>query len=92
MIGRESAHRNGAVNMRVQQQVLSPGVQNTDHANLSTQVLRICGYLKQGLSTGSEEQIVEQMRVVQGQHIQLVGHAENHVEVVGGQEFSFSCR
>src|SRR5262249_51498562 len=77
--------------MGMQQKVLSPGVQNAEHANLGAQVLGIGCYLEQGLSAGGEQQIVEQTWVVQGQHIQLVGHAEHDMEVVGRQKFSFSC-
>src|SRR5262249_31412838 len=77
--------------MGMQQKVLSPGVQNAEHANLGAQVFGIGCYLEQGLSAGGEQQIVEQTWVVQGQHIQLVGHAEHDMEVVGRQKFSFSC-
>ena len=34
VIQREPARRNDAVNVGMQQQVLSPGVQNRDHADL----------------------------------------------------------
>lgn len=74
--------------MGMEQEVLSTGVQNADHADLRTQVLRIGGHFEQGLSAGSEQQIVEGTRVVQSQHVQLVGH---DVEVGAGQKFSFSC-
>ena len=38
MIWRESARRNDAVNVGMQKQVLSPGVQDADHADLGAQV------------------------------------------------------
>jgi hypothetical protein len=43
MVGREPARRDNAVNVRMQQKVLSPGVQNTDRADLRTEVAGICG-------------------------------------------------
>src|SRR5215471_11147462 len=78
--------------MGMQQQVLSPGVQNADHSNLGAQVPGISGYLEQGLSAGGEQQVVKQTWVVHGQDIQLVRHGKNDMEVVGGQKFSLSRR
>ena len=64
MIRRESARGNGAVNVGMQEQVLSPSVKSADHADLGTQVFVIDGDLKQGLRAGSEQQVVEQTRVL----------------------------
>src|SRR5439155_3686348 len=92
VIGRESTGRNGAVNVGVQKQVLSPGVQDADHADLGAQVFAIDGDLEQGLSAGGEQQVVEQTRVFQGQHVEFVGYSEHNMEVAGGQEFAFASR
>jgi hypothetical protein len=67
-------------------------MQNADHTNCGAKVPRIGGYLEQSLSTGGEQQIVEQALVVQGQDIQLVRYGEHDMEVVGGQKLSFSGR
>jgi len=80
------------VNVGVQKQVLSPGVQDADHADLGAQVFAIDGDLKQGLSAGGEQQVVEQTRFFQGQHVEFVGHSEHNMEVAGGQEFAFASR
>src|SRR5258708_37389993 len=48
--------------------------------------------MKQGLRGGSEQQIVEQTRVVQGQYMEFMGHSEHDMEVAGGQEFSLAGR
>ena len=64
MIRRESARWNDAVNMGMEQQVLSPGVQNADHADLRAQVFGIGGDFQQGLRAGGEQQVVEQTRVL----------------------------
>src|ERR1039457_4579841 len=74
MVRRESARGNGAVNVGMQEQVLSPGMQDADHADLSAQVFAIDGDLEQSLSAGGEQQVVEQTRVLQGQHVEFVGH------------------
>ena len=78
--------------MRVQQQVLPPGVQNANHADLCSQVFGIGRDLQQGLRAGSEQQVVEQTWVVQGQHVEFMGHSEHNMEVAGGQEFSLAGR
>ena len=70
----------------------SPGVQDADHADLGAQVFAIDGDLEQGLSAGGEQQVVEQTRVFQGQHVEFVGHSEHNMEVAGGQEFAFASR
>jgi len=76
----------------MQEQVLSPSMQDADHADLGAQVFAIDGDLEQGLSTGGEQQVVEQTRVLQGQHIEFVRHSEHNMEVAGGQEFAFASR
>src|SRR5262252_2924178 len=74
------------------EQVLSPGVQDGDHTDLGSEVLRIGCDFEQSLCASSEQQIVEQAWVLQSQDIQLVRHGEDNVEVAGVQEFTFSCR
>jgi hypothetical protein len=39
-------------------EVLSPGVQNAEQADVGAEVLRIAGDLDQGSGTGSEKQVV----------------------------------
>jgi len=41
MVQRESAGGNDTVNVGMKEQVLSPGVQDRDHADLSPQMFRI---------------------------------------------------
>jgi hypothetical protein len=76
----------------MQEQVLSPGMQNANHSNLRSQVLGIGCDFEQGLCAGGEQQIVKQARVLQSQDIQLVRHGKDHVKVAGVEEFAFSCR
>ena len=76
----------------MQEQVLTPGMQDADHTDLCSQVFRIGCDFQQGLRAGGEQQIVKQARVFQGQHIEFVGHGEHDMEVTGGQEFAFAGR
>lgn len=55
----ETACGNDAVEVRMQAQVLSPGVQNTEEADLGSEVPGVGCDFKHGLGAGAEEQIVE---------------------------------
>jgi hypothetical protein len=57
-IDRKAACRHDAVDMRMMLQVVSPGVQDTEQADIGSQVLRIACDFEQRCGTGSEEQIV----------------------------------
>ena len=50
MVWRESACRNGAVNVGMEEQVLSPGVQDADETDLRSQVFGIDGDLQQAFA------------------------------------------
>src|SRR5437773_7028836 len=90
MIWRKPTRGNDAVNVGMQQQVLSPGVQDADHTDLGSQVFRIRCDFQQGLCAGGEQQIVKQARVLQGQDIQFVRHGEHGMEIAGSQEFALA--
>ena len=55
----EAAGGNDAVEMRMQSEVLSPGVQNAEEADLGSEVLGVDRNLEHGLSAGAKEQIVK---------------------------------
>jgi hypothetical protein len=69
----ETSGGNDAVEMRMQSQVLSPGVQNAEKADLGSEVLGVGGNFEHGLSASAEEQIVEQPWIALTERIQLVG-------------------
>ena len=60
VIGREPARRNDTVNMGVQQQVLPPGVQDAENADLGSEVFGVGCDFQQGLRAGGEQQVVKQ--------------------------------
>jgi hypothetical protein len=68
----ETAGGNDAVEMRMQSQVLSPGVQNAEEADLGSEVLGVGRNFEHGLSAGAEEQIVEQSWMPLTERVQLV--------------------
>ena len=69
----EAAGGNDAVEMRMQSQVLSLGVQNAEEADLGSEVLGVGRNFEHGLSAGAEEQIVEQPWIALTERVQLVG-------------------
>jgi hypothetical protein len=65
VIRSETAGGEHAVDVRMMLQSLVPGVQHAEEANLGTEMPGIVGDLKQGLSTGMKEQVVNQPLVLQ---------------------------
>ena len=92
MVRGESAGRNDTVDVGMQEQVLSPGVERADDADLRSQVFGIGGDFEQSLSAGGEQQVVEQSWIFQGQQVEFMGHGKDHMKVAGGQKFAFPCR
>jgi len=72
-------------------QALSPTVEHAEEADLSTEVSRIAGDLKQGLSARVEEQVVDQPFVLQCQRGQFPRQSEHGMDVASGQQFPFAC-
>src|SRR5438132_7353108 len=90
VIGREPARWDDAVNVRMEKQVLSPGMQNADDADLRAQMFGIGRDFQQCLRAGSEQQVVEHGRIVQGQYIEFVWRGEHDMEVGGGEKLAFA--
>ena len=59
MIGREASRRDDAVDMRMSEQVLAPGVKNAEDADLGAQVLGVRRDFQQGGGAGGEQEMVE---------------------------------
>src|SRR3954447_11598653 len=79
--GIKTTRGNDAMEMRMQSQVLSPGVQNAKEADLGSKVLGVGRNFKHGLSAGAEEQVIEQPRVMLTERIQQVGQSEDDMEI-----------
>src|SRR5271157_1177281 len=92
MVWGESACRNDAVDVGMREQVLSPGVKRADYADFGAQVFGIGGDFDDGLSAGSEQEIIEQTCVLQSQHVEFMGHSEHDMEIAGGQKFALPGR
>ena len=71
------------MDMVMNQEVRTPGVQDGEESDLRTEMIGIAGHLEQGLGAGIEEQIEEGPGRSQPQRVQLVGQREDDMEVVG---------
>jgi hypothetical protein len=74
--------------VRVQSELLTPGMQHTEEADLRAEKSRIAGHFEKGLRTGAEQKIVEDLLVLQHQWGQAAGECEGHVQVARGEKFS----
>ena len=86
----ETAGGNDAVEMRMQSEVLSPGVQDAEEADLGSEVLGVGGNLKHGLGGGAEEQIIEQPWIALTERVQLVGQGKDDVEIRYAEQVLFA--
>jgi hypothetical protein len=91
-IGRDPAARNQKMNMRMVLKGLPPGVQHTQEADLCAQMLWIGGDLTQRLRRRSEQDIVDNGLVLEGDDLDLLGHREHDVEVGHVEQFGLTVR
>lgn len=77
-----------AVDMGMEQQILSPAVQHREEADLCAEVAGIGGNSLQGSGAGGEQDFIDLLFVAQHQIVELFGKGENHVVVFDGQQFS----
>ena len=90
VIGRETAGRDHAVNMRMMLEILPPGVKNAEEADLCAEMLRIGGNLQQTWRRWRETEIINNLLVVQSQPGKFMRDRENHMHVIHRQQFLIS--
>jgi hypothetical protein len=89
VIRSEAAGGNYTVDMGMKLQALIPTVQHAEETDLGTKMPGIVSDLKQGLSAGMEEQVVNEPLVLQGERGQLPRQRENCMDIAGGQKLPF---
>jgi hypothetical protein len=67
MIGGQAPCRNNAMDMRMMQQLLIPGMQDAEEPDLSTEMFGIAGDLKQSPGAGAKQKTVDFTLVLQRQ-------------------------
>jgi hypothetical protein len=76
-----------AVDMRMMEQVLTPGMQDGEEADLRSQVFGVGGHLEKSLRTGAEQEVINDLLVLQRQLAELVRQGEDNMDVGDRQEF-----
>jgi hypothetical protein len=67
---------------------LTPGMEHAEEADFGAEMTGITGDFEQRLSTGPEQEIVNDLLVLQGQRGEPTRKGEDDMDVGGGQEFS----
>src|ERR1700757_2063946 len=62
-------------------------MQDRKEADVGSQVSRISGYLEQGLRTGAEQEVIEDLLVLQRQWGELVRQSEDNMDIGNRQKF-----
>ena len=78
----ESAARHDTVQVGMMHQVLTPGVQDGEEANVSAEMLGIGADRSQRLGGGLKEQVIDHRFVLIGDRRDLFGQRKDHVEVL----------
>lgn len=81
VIRRKTSGRNQTMEMRMEQQVLTPTVQHGQETDVCAEMLGVGGDLEQGLGRGVEQQVVEDLLVDQGQLREMMRHREDDVDI-----------
>src|SRR5271165_1429948 len=91
VIERQPTGRDDTVDMGMKLELLIPGVQDTEEADVGPEMSGIAGDFEKSFCTGSEQQIVDDFLVLQSQRRQLRRQRENDVDVGGGEKFAATC-
>src|SRR3954454_11138420 len=71
----------------MKEQVLTPGMQNAEEANLGSQVLRVRSDFKHRGGARTKQQVVKQRLVPLAKRIQFMWECENNVEIRHAEHF-----
>src|ERR1700730_6086272 len=89
-VGRESAAGNDTMQVRVEHQILSPGVQDSEEADLGTQMFGISSNSAQGFSGSPEENVVHHFLILESDVGNLFREGKDHVEVLSIEELGLT--
>ena len=89
-ISREPASGQDTMEMGMMVELLAPGVQHGEAADLGSEMLRVSSNVLKGLRDGAKEQPIEQARVLECQRPEVVRERKDHMTVGGLQELLFA--
>ena len=69
------------MNMRMNFELLAPGMQHTEETNFCTEVFWVARHFEEGFCTGAKQKIVEDLLVLQDQWRQATGQGEHDMSV-----------
>ena len=78
------------MHMRMMLQILTPGMEYGDEANLRTQVLGSSGDRTQGLGGSVKQDVVDHSLILIRNRGDRLGQRKDHVEVLNGKEIGLA--
>src|SRR6266571_7201788 len=75
------------MNMGMQAEPLTPGVQHAEETNFRAEVSRVAGDFQKCFRTGAKQQAIEEFLVLQRQRCQLRRKCKDHMDVAGREKF-----
>src|SRR6202051_1717663 len=79
------------MDMRMRSELLIPGVQHAEEADLRTEMFWITCNLQKRFRTGAKQEIVDDLLILQGEWRQLAGQGENHMHIARREKFLATC-
>jgi 16S rRNA C1402 (ribose-2'-O) methylase RsmI len=73
VIERQTTRGDHTMNVRMVQEVLAPGMEHTQEADLGTEMPRVAGDLQQSRGAGAKQEVVDDCLVLQSQPRKLMG-------------------
>ena len=84
-VERETTAWDHAVDMRMMQKVLAPGMKHTQEADLGAEMFCSSRDLQQRGGTGAEQEVVDDLLVLESQPGKLMWNGKDHMEVADGK-------
>ena len=91
VIERQAAGGNDAMNMRVNVEFLTPGVQDAEEADFCTEMLGIARDFQEAFRTGAKQEIVDDLLVLQNQRGQMTRKCEDNMDVTRWEKLLATC-
>src|SRR5580765_41721 len=79
------------MDMGMEPELLTPGVQHGEEANFRAEVSRIASDIEKSFRTGAEQQIVDDFLILQGQWREVRRECEDDMNVARREQFSLPC-
>jgi hypothetical protein len=84
-VERETTAWDYAMDMRMMQKILAPGMKHTQEADLGAEMLCVRRDLQQSGGTGAKQEVVDDLLVVESQPREFMRNGEDHMEVADGK-------